>query len=97
MQKIRLYVLALSHIGTFTVRHTNYVNQTRVTSAHTSLDKVQNGCRLHAEWIALQVMCIPGQVSSDDPRAERSFKLNLAKIHGDPNGSFDCIQQSSSG
>ncbi|KAK7116690.1 RNA polymerase II elongation factor ELL-like [Littorina saxatilis] len=43
------------------------------------------------------VMSIPGQVSSDDPKAERSFKLNLAKIHGDVNGSFDCIQQTSTG
>ncbi|XP_076465285.1 RNA polymerase II elongation factor ELL-like isoform X2 [Babylonia areolata] len=39
------------------------------------------------------VINIPGQVSSDDPKAERQFHVSLSKILGDANGSFDCVQQ----
>ncbi|KAL8565288.1 hypothetical protein ACOMHN_001186 [Nucella lapillus] len=42
------------------------------------------------------VMSIPGQVSSDDPKAERRYGLNLSKSNVDANGSFDCVQQTKS-
>lgn len=43
--------------------------------------------------LTFQVMRIPGQTSSHDPKAERQFQLSLTKILGDDNGSFDCIRQ----
>ncbi|XP_046329647.1 RNA polymerase II elongation factor ELL-like [Haliotis rufescens] len=36
---------------------------------------------------------VPLRGSGDDPRASRTFRFNLAQLQGDPNGSFECIQQ----